>query len=482
MLLLPLMGILFIYYGTFLKSKTIHNFTLILSSIIFLLSMALWANFDSTTSLFSYTVSIFLIPSLNFNILLGIDGISIYFILLTNLFIYICILSLSSYQMRLRENLMHLLFLQWGVLSSFSVLDLLGFYIFFEATLIPIFFIVLIWGSRGRKVRASYLISIYTLFGSIFMLFNILYILSKVGITNYQYLLTVTFLEEDQKFLWITFFIAFAAKIPLFPLHIWLPEAHVEAPTIGSVLLAALLLKLGTYGLIRFSLPLFPLGTLYYTPLIYTFGICGIIYTCLTAIRQVDLKKIIAYSSVGHMNAILIGILTLRVESIEGSILQMLSHGIVSGALFLCVGVIYDRYGTRFLKYYGGLTLTSPILAIIFLIFAMANISFPGTSSFVGEFLILAGVLKESSWLAFFTALSMILGAVYMLLVYNRIFFGNIKNISIIKFSDVSKKELYIFGLLIFFLLIMGIYPKVFLDTFHNNVLNLIVQCKHFSI
>lgn len=482
MLLSPLLGILFIYYSTFLKNKAIHNFALMLSSITFVLSILIWLLLDNTTSLFHQTISIFLIPSLNFNILLGIDGISIYFILLTNLFIYICILSLSPYQMRLRENLVHLLFLQWGVLCSFSVLDLLGFYIFFEATLIPIFFIVLIWGSRGRKVRASYLISIYTLFGSVFMLFNILYIFSKVGVTNYQYLLTVTFLEEDQKFLWITFFIAFAAKIPLFPLHIWLPEAHVEAPTIGSVLLAALLLKLGTYGLIRFSLPLFPLGTVFYMPLVYTFAICGIIYTCLTAIRQVDLKKVIAYSSVGHMNAILIGILTLRVESIEGSIFQMLSHGIVSGALFLCVGVIYDRYGTRFIKYYGGLTLTSPILAIIFLIFAMANISFPGTSSFVGEFLILAGIFKESSWLAFFTAFSMVLGAVYMLLVYNRIFFGNIKNISILKFSDVSKKELYIFIYLIIILLIMGIYPKVFLITFHHNVLNLICVCKQFSL
>jgi NADH:ubiquinone oxidoreductase subunit 4 (subunit M) len=190
---------------------------------------------------------------------------------------------------------MHLFLLQWAISCAFSVLDILGFFVFFEATLIPIFFIVLMWGSRGRKVRASYLIWIYTLLGSIFMLFNILYIVSKTGITNYQHLLTITFLEEDQRFLWITFFIAFAAKIPLFPLHIWLPEAHVEAPTIGSVLLAALLLKLGTYGLIRFCLPLFPLATIYYTPLIYTFGICGIIYTCLTAIRQVDLKKIIAY-------------------------------------------------------------------------------------------------------------------------------------------------------------------------------------------
>jgi len=431
-LLLPILGVIFTYNGSFFTSKILHKYSLYLANIIFILSILLWFFLDQSNPGFQFQTQIFIIPALNFNILLGIDGISIYFLILTNLFIYICILSLSNYQVRLRENLMHLFLLQWAISCAFSVLDILGFFVFFEATLIPIFFIVLIWGSRGRKVRASYLISIYTLLGSIFMLFNILYIVSKTGITNYQHLLTITFLEEDQRFLWITFFIAFAAKIPLFPLHIWLPEAHVEAPTIGSVLLAALLLKLGTYGLIRFCLPLFPLATIYYTPLIYTFGICGIIYTCLTAIRQVDLKKIIAYSSVGHMNCVLIGIVTLRTESLEGSIYQMLSHGIVSGALFLCVGVIYDRHGTRFIKYYGGLTNISPLLSTIFLIFSMANISFPGTSSFVGEFLILAGIFKESSWVAFFTMISMVLGAVYTLWVYNRVFFGNLKNNAVV--------------------------------------------------
>lgn len=481
-LILPIIGVIVTYNGSFFTNKALHTFSLYLANIIFLLSIILWFFLDQSNPGFQFQTQIFIIPALNFNVLLGVDGISIYFLILTNLFIYICILSLSNYQLRLRENLMHLFLLQWAISCAFSVLDILGFFVFFEATLIPIFFIVLIWGSRGRKVRASYLISIYTLLGSIFMLFNILYIVSKTGITNYQHLLTVTFLEEDQRFLWITFFIAFAAKIPLFPLHIWLPEAHVEAPTIGSVLLAALLLKLGTYGLIRFCLPLFPLATVYYTPLIYTFGICGIIYTCLTAIRQIDLKKIIAYSSVGHMNCVLIGIVTLRTESLEGSIYQMLSHGIVSGALFLCVGVIYDRHGTRFIKYYGGLTNISPLLSTIFLTFSMANISFPGTSSFVGEFLILAGIFKESSWVAFFTMLSMVLGAVYTLWVYNRIFFGNLKNNAIVKFSDVNKKELYIFISLIVILLLMGIYPKFFVSTFHTSVLNLIVACKNFTI
>lgn len=478
LLLLPIIGILLTYLGSATNTKQIHNIALFISSISFLVSLLIWFLLDQTNPGFQFQTNIFLVPSLNFNVLLGVDGISIYFLILTTLFIYLCILSLSSYQARLRENIMHLLLLQWGVSCAFSVLDILGFFIFFEATLIPIFFIVLIWGSRGRKVRASYLIAIYTLLGSIFMFVNILYIISKTGITNYEHLLSVVFSESDQKFLWITFFIAFAAKIPLYPLHIWLPEAHVEAPTIGSVLLAALLLKLGTYGLIRFSLPLFPFGTMYYAPLIYTFGICGIIYTSLTAIRQVDLKKVIAYASVGHMNCILLGIMTLRTESIEGSIYQMLSHGVVSGALFFCVGVIYDRHGTRFIKYFGGLTNISPLLAIMFLVFSMANISFPGTSSFVGEFLILAGVFKESSWIAFFACFSMVLGAVYTLWLYNRIFFGNLKDHSINRFSDVNKKEAYILLTLIVILMLMGIYPKVILTTLHYSVINTIEKAK----
>lgn len=490
LLIIPIIAIIIMNYSSFMSNKAVHLTALYIANVSFFISILLWFFLDKTNSGFQFQTSIFLVPSLNFDIVLGLDGISIYFILLTNLFIYICILTLSTYQVRLKELLMHLFLLQWAISCAFSVLDVLGFFIFFEATLIPIFFIVLVWGSRGRKIRASYLISIYTLFGSIFMLLNILYLISKTGLTSYQHLLSITFLEEDQRFLWITFFLAFAAKIPLFPLHIWLPEAHVEAPTLGSVLLAALLLKLGTYGLIRFSLPLFPLATIYYTPLIYTFGILGIIYTCLTAIRQVDLKKVIAYSSVGHMNCVLLGIMTLRIESLEGALFQMLSHGIVSGALFLCVGVIYDRYGSRYIKYYGGLTTISPLLSIIFLIFSMANISFPGTSSFVGEFLILAGVFKESSWVAFFAMFSMVLGAVYMLWLYNRIFFGNLKNGSgfsntkttILAFSDLNKKELYIFILLIIILFVMGIYPKLFLTTFHMNILNIIVLSKNYII
>ncbi len=261
-------------------------------------------------------------------------------------------------------------------------------------TLIPIYFLVLLWGSRERRIRASYRISIYTLLGSIFRFFNLLYLYSKTGTTDYELLLQLYLTEEDQHFLWLTFFIAFAAKIPLFPLHIWLPEAHVEAPTIGSVLLAVLLLKLGTYGLVRFSLPLFPEGTSFFGPFVSSFALIGIIYTCLTAIRQIDLKKIIAYSSVGHRNVVLLGIRAETSEALQGALFQRLSHGVVSGALFFCVGSLYERYSVRSLKYFGGLAHFYPVFTRVFLLFSLANISFPLTSSFVGEFLIFIGLFR----------------------------------------------------------------------------------------
>ncbi len=407
------------------------------------------------------------------------DSISSAFMILTNLFIFLCVFSLNPKSTEnLPEVLLHLNLLQLGVSLAFWTLDLLGFFIAFELTLIPIYFLVLIWGSRQRRIRASYLISIYTLLGSIFMFFNILYIYSKLGTTSYDAILSVDFTIAEQRFLWITFFIAFAAKIPLFPLHIWLPEAHVEAPTIGSVLLAALLLKLGTYGLIRFSLPLFPEGTVYFGPLVSTLAIMGVVYTSITAIRQIDLKKIIAYSSVGHMNVVLLGIISGSVEGLSGAIFQMLSHGVVSGALFFAVGVIYSRYSVRSLKYFGGLTFFYPLFAIVFLIFSMANISFPLTSSFVGEFLIFMGLFQYSFWATVFSATSMVLGAVYTLWTYNRIFFGNFKVVSLERFKDLDRKEAVLFSILIVILFWMGIFSSYVLDFFMEDVIYLLELAK----
>ncbi len=478
----PLFSIFVIFLTPGLTGRFHYLFSLASTVVSFLLSVFLWYRFNATIGGFQFTYSFQLIPSLPFSLRFGVDGISIFFILLTNIFIYLCILSLTQNTVRLKEVLLHLLFLQWTVLASFLFLDILGFFLFFEMTLIPIYFLVLVWGSRERRIRASYLISIYTLLGSIFMFFNLLYLLSKAGTTDYEILLGILFSEEDQKFLWLTFFISFAAKIPLFPLHIWLPEAHVEAPTLGSVLLAVLLLKLGTYGIIRFSLPLFPKGTLFFGPLASTFAVMGVIYTCLTAIRQIDLKKIIAYSSVGHMNVVLLGILSGTSEGIQGAIFQMLSHGVVSGALFFAVGTIYERYSVRSLKYFGGLTYFYPLFAIVFLTFSMANISFPLTSSFVGEFLIFMGLFQQSFWSTFFAATSMVLGAVYTLWTYNRIFFGNLRNLFLVSYKDLDRKETYLFLLLIFLLFLMGIFSFLFLDTLLVDTLNLLEHAKYGRI
>ncbi len=477
-LLIPLLSIFIIFLTSSLGNNTTYQISLASSVISFFFSLILWYSFEEVKGGFQFTYTLYVIPSLPMGLRFGVDGISIFFVLLTNLFIYLCILSLNVNTLRLQEVLLHLLFLQWGVLGSFLFLDILGFFLFFEMTLIPIYFLVLVWGSRERRIRASYLISIYTLLGSIFMFFNLLYIYSKTGTTDYELLLTLIFTEEDQKFLWLTFFISFAAKIPLFPLHIWLPEAHVEAPTLGSVLLAVLLLKLGTYGLIRFSLPLFPEGTLFFGPLVSTFAVMGVLYTCLTAIRQIDLKKIIAYSSVGHMNVVLLGIMSETIEGLQGAIFQMLSHGVVSGALFFAVGTIYERYSVRSLKYFGGLTYFYPLFAIVFLIFSMANISFPLTSSFVGEFLIFMGLFQQSFWATFFASTSMVLGAVYTLWTYNRIFFGNIKVLSLVAYKDLNRKEGALFTTLIFILFVMGIYSYIFLDTMLVDSINLLEHAK----
>lgn len=477
-LLFPLATFIVLFSGSSWKARFHYNFALYASGISFLLSVLLTGALDFAKGGFQETFHFALIPSFSFALRLGVDGISIFFILLTNLFIFLCIFSLTPATFRLHEALLYLFFLQWSVLGTFLFLDVLGFFLFFERTLIPIYFLVLLWGSRERRVRASYLISIYTLFGSIFRFFNLLYLYSKTGTTDYELLLQLVLTEEDQRFLWITFFFAFAAKIPLFPLHIWLPEAHVEAPTIGSVLLAVLLLKLGTYGLVRFSLPLFPEGTAYFAPFVSTFAIVGVIYTCLTAIRQIDLKKIIAYSSVGHRNVVLLGIRAETSEALQGAIFQRLSHGVVSGALFFCVGSLYERYSVRSLKYFGGLAHFYPFFTRVFLLFSLANISFPLTSSFVGEFYIFVGLFQQNFWATLFAATSRVLGAAYTLWSFNRIFFGNLNVISISRYSDLNRKEIALFIAPVISLFLMGLAPHLFLDVFFLDCINILEQAR----
>lgn len=463
---LPLATRFFLYSGSRLNADLLYNTALVSTGVSFILSLLLWFSFSSVSGGFQSTYAFGLTPTRSFSLRLGVDGISLFFLVLTNLFIYLCVLSQNSGASKIADRLFHLLFLQWTVLGSFAVLDFLGFFIFFEISLIPIYFLVLVWGSRERRVRASYLISLYTLFGSLFFFFGLLYLYSKTGTTDYELLLTLNFSEQDQYFLWFSFFLAFAVKVPRFPLHLWLPEAHVEAPTLGSVILAALLLKRGTYGIVRYSLPLFPLGTKFFGPFVATLCILGIVYTCMTAIRQIDLKKIIAYSSVGHIALVILGLLAGTAEALSGSLFQRISHGVVSGALFFAVGSLYERYSVRSLKYFGGLAAVRPIFSIVFLIFSLANMSFPLTSGFIGEFLLLIGLFRHSFWATVFASSSMVLGAVYTLWTYNRIFFGNLRSVSLAAFRDLSQKEVVLYSILFFALITLGLAPHLLLNIF----------------
>jgi proton-translocating NADH-quinone oxidoreductase chain M len=376
----------------------------------------------------------------------------------------------------IKEYFIAFLLLELILIVTFSVVDILLFYIAFESVLIPMFIIIGIWGSRERKIRAAYMFFMYTLFGSVLFLLAIIYIFNRVGTTNYETLILIDFSLLEQQILWLAFFLSFAAKIPMIPFHIWLPEAHVEAPTAGSVILAGLLLKLGSYGFVRFSLPFFPDACVFYTPLILTVSVIGVIYTSFTAMRQTDLKRIIAYTSVAHMNLIVIGIFSFSVTGLEGAILQSISHGFVSSALFLLIGVIYERHHTRLVKYYSGIVHTMPLFTILFLFFTTANIAVPGTSSFVGEFLILVGVMKTNSSVAFLGAIGMILSGGYALWLFNRISYGNLKVQYLTYFTDLNKREFFIFLPLICATLFFGVYPVILLDPIHTSAYHVTTQ------
>jgi NADH-quinone oxidoreductase subunit M len=411
---------------------------------------------------------------LNLYCSVGLDGISIFFFVLSSFLIFLCVLFIWD-ELLLKEYILILIVLDILLLFVFSTLDVLFFYIFFEAILIPMYIMIGLWGSRERKIRAVYLFFFYTLLGSLCMLLGLLYIYSKLGTLNYEYIYFNKFSFNEQYWLWLAFFLSFASKIPLFPFHIWLPEAHVEAPTVGSVLLAGILLKLGVYGFLRFSLTLFPDASFFFSPFIYLLSIAGIIYGSLSALRQTDLKRIIAYSSVAHMNLITMGIFSFNTLGLEGSIIQSISHGFVSGAMFLLVGVLYQRYHSRLLYYYGGLTHTMPLYSSLFLIFTMANIALPGTSSFVGEFLLLIGLFKINVISCIFASLGVILCGTYSLWLYNRICFGNLNNTSTIIYKDIDIKEFFILLPLLLLVLFMGIFPKFFLQYLHIACTNYIL-------
>jgi len=474
-ILLPLIGAILILFTRDTNVRLIKNIALTFSMASFVLSTFLWVLFDRSTAKFQFVEEFLWIPSSNINFFIGVDGISLFFVLLTTLLVPLCLLgSWHSVKVYVKEYMIAFLVMEALLVIVFCILDLLLFYVFFESVLIPMFLIVGVWGSRERKVRAAYMLFLYTLIGSVLMLLAILLMYSIAGTTDYQVLLTTPFNESLQKLLWIAFFASFAVKVPMVPVHIWLPEAHVEAPTAGSVILAGVLLKLGSYGLIRFSLPLFPSATVFFTPLVYTMAAIAVVYTSLTAIRQTDMKRIIAYASVAHMNVILIGMFAMNAQGLEGAMIQQLAHGFVASALFFCVGVLYDRHHTRLVKYYGGMAHTMPIFVTIFMFFTMANIAMPLTAGFVGEFLILVGAFQANTTIAVLGATGMVLGGGYSLWLFNRIAYGNLKVQGLKAFSDMNRREFIIQLPLILGTFVMGIYPEIFLDPMHVSVANLI--------
>ena len=457
----------------------IRLISLFSSGLVLIFSCVLLVQFNCNSYFFQNVVTFPVGSSLiNLCFSFGLDGISILFFVLTSFLIFLCILFIWNDNL-FKEYALNLLFIELLLLLVFSVLDLFLFYIFFESILIPMFILIGVWGSRERKIRAVYLLFFYTLFGSLLMLIGILYIYSIAGTLNLEYLLAYPFTFDEQCWLWLAFFLSFASKIPMFPFHVWLPEAHVEAPTVGSVLLAGILLKLGVYGFLRFSLNLFPEASLFFSPLIYFLSVVGVIYTSLSAIRQTDLKRIIAYSSVAHMNLVTLGIFSFNIIGLEGSILQSISHGFVSGAMFLLIGILYDRYHSRLLYYYGGIVHMMPVYSVLLLIFTMANIALPGTSSFVGEFLLLSGIYKTSAISSIVGCIGVILCGAYSLWLYNRIIFGNLKISYITRFKDINFKEFSLLLPLLLLVIFMGIYPSFFSNFIHLSTCNLSIVTFH---
>ena len=473
--------IISIFLLFFLSDNFLIRFVSLTSSgLVFIFSCFVLFDFNANNFYFQQILTYKIgLEFLNIYFSLGLDGISIFFFVLSSFLVFLCILFIWD-EALFKAYALNLLIIDLFLLFVFSVLDVLLFYIFFEAILIPMFLIIGVWGSRERKIRAVYLFFFYTLAGSLCMLAGLLYIYSIAGTLNFEYLSSYNFTLLEQRWLWLSFFLSFSAKIPMFPFHIWLPEAHVEAPTVGSVLLAGILLKLGVYGFLRFSLTLFPEASNYFSPLIYIFCILGIISASLNAIRQTDLKRIIAYSSVAHMNLVTLGIFSFTLAGIEGSILQSISHGFVAGALFFLVGILYQRYHSRLLIYYSGLAHLMPLYSVFFLIFTMANIALPGTSSFVGEFLLLVGIYKVNSILCFFSALGVIFCGGYSLWVYNRLVFGNLKIKSIRYFSDLTLREIIILAPLVLLVLYMGISPGFFIKYIHMSCSNLVLMTIFF--
>jgi len=443
--------------------RNLKQTALWISFLNFLVSLFLLFAFDSSNADFQFVERYFWLNS-SISYHLGIDGISILFIVLTTLLVPICILaSYDSIQFSVKEYLISFLALETFMIGVFCSLDLVLFYVFFEGGLIPMFLIIGIWGGE-RRVYSTFKFFLYTLTGSVFMLLAVIFIFWETGTTNVVNLLSYNFSYTQQIYLWLAFFSSFMIKIPMWPFHTWLPDAHVEAPTAGSVILAGILLKMGGYGFIRFSIGFFPDASLFFAPMIFSISIIAIIATSLIALVQKDMKKLIAYSSVAHMGFVTLGVFTFTLQGIEGSIIQMISHGIVSAALFLCVGVVYDRLHTREIERYGGLVNRMPFYAFSFMIFILASLGLPGTSGFVGEFLILLSIFSINTYFAIFATTGVVLAATYSLWLYRKIIFGSLIKDDLMDIVDLTRKEIIIFVPLVLLTLFIGIYPKPVLD------------------
>ncbi len=474
LIFLPLLSSLFIFISKDGKNNFSSIYISLFSSVAtFLLSLFLWYSLDINTAEFQFVEEKSWINNF-IKFKLGVDGISILFIVLTAFITPICIIScINSVKERVKEFLVAILVLETLMIGVFCSLDLVIFYLFFEAGLIPMFLIIGIWGG-SKRVYSAFKFFLFTLLGSVLMLVAIIVIYWLTGTTDITQIYEIKIPAEYQNLLWLAFLSSFAVKTPMWPVHTWLPDAHVEAPTAGSVILAAILLKMAGYGFLRFSIPMFPLASEFFTPLIYSLSIIAIIYTSLVALMQDDMKKLIAYSSVAHMGYVTLGIFTLNKQGIEGSIFQMISHGLISAALFLCVGVVYDRLHSRLISSYGGLVNYLPKYSFLFVLFALAALGLPGTTGFLGEFLVLTGTFQKSYLAAILAALGVVLGAAYMLWLTKRVIFGVTNNSEIKTLNDLNKSETTMLIILAFFVILFGFYPIPLMETFSVSVDHLI--------
>ena len=474
LIFLPLLGSFFIFLSKTQNNNQSAIYVSLFTSVgNFILSLFLWYSFDSNSVNFQFVEErTWINDFIKFK--LGVDGISILFIVLTTFITPICIIScINSVKERVKEFLIAILILETFMIGVFCSIDLVIFYLFFEAGLIPMFLIIGVWGGP-KRVYSAFKFFLYTLLGSVLMLIAIIIIYWLTGTTDITEIYEIKIPQEYQNILWLAFLSSFAVKMPMWPVHTWLPDAHVEAPTAGSVILAAILLKMAGYGFLRFSIPMFPLASDFFTPLIYTLSVIAIIYTSLVALMQDDMKKLIAYSSVAHMGYVTLGIFTFTQQGIEGSIFQMISHGLISAALFLCVGVVYDRLHSRLISTYGGLVNYLPKYSLLFLIFALAALGLPGTTGFLGEFLILTGAFQKNYLVAILATLGVVLGAAYMLWLTKRVIFGETKNSEIKFLKDLNFNEMLVLFTLAFFVIFFGFYPTPIIDTISVSVDHLI--------